>query len=47
VLPSPQSTAKAPERAEPPTGRRTLHDALDVSGSEAFRDRVMDRSIRP
>lgn len=47
VLPSTQPSAKAPERGEPPTGHRSLRDALDVSGSEAFRDRVMDRSIRP
>lgn len=47
VLPSHQGAAKAPERADPPTGRRTLRDALDVSGNSEFRDRVMERSIRP
>ncbi|WP_119964062.1 hypothetical protein [Simplicispira lacusdiani] len=47
VLPSPPSAAKAPGRAEPPTGRRTLHEALDVSGSEELRGRMMERSLRP
>ena len=47
VLPSQPGAAKAPERAEPATGRRTLRDALDVSGNAEFRDRVMERATRP
>jgi hypothetical protein len=45
VLPGPDKPARAAEPGAPPERRSTLRDALDMSGDDQLRQRIVDRAV--